>query len=104
MRCVVFAERMREMRERESGRDMSHAHSGRLFRARVPPHSPFSLLSEEAAQAGDEQFDASQLVCGGCTAGSDLHNCATHGKAYIEFKVRRDRQARHASTHSTRRK
>ena len=50
---------------------------------------PFSFLSEEAAQAqNDEKFDAEHLVCGGCVAGDDAKNCAKHGKEFVEFKCK----------------
>ncbi len=38
--------------------------------------------------ANDEQFKESELVCGGCAAGSDLAKCAKHGKEYIDFKCK----------------
>jgi len=43
---------------------------------------------EEAAMAGDEKFNANELVCGGCAAGSDVTNCLTHGKEFVDFKCK----------------
>jgi len=43
---------------------------------------------EEVAMANEGNFNEQHLVCGGCTAGSDVKNCAKHGKEYIEYKCR----------------
>jgi len=43
---------------------------------------------EEAGQQGEEKFDPKELVCGSCTAGSNVESCKLHKKDYVEYKCK----------------
>jgi len=43
---------------------------------------------EEAAREDDAKYDAKELVCGSCCAGTDGTRCNLHGRDYIEYKCK----------------
>jgi len=49
---------------------------------------PYFGGEKQCAVAAPEEFDAEELICGGCAPGSSEQNCPKHGRDYLEYKCR----------------